>query len=111
MRGPLLLVGTARPELLAARPAWGRRPDAATVWLEPLTRDEASGCSTLVGGDIPADRRADLLDRAEGNPFFLEELAQRRRSWRSIPDSVQGVLAGRIDLLPPPRRRRSRRPR
>jgi tetratricopeptide (TPR) repeat protein len=100
--GPLLLVGTARPELLATRPAWGRHPDAATVWLEPLPRADAARLLELAGGgSIPADVRAEVLDRAEGNPFFLEELAQAAPYVTAIPDSVQGVLAGRIDLLPP----------
>ncbi len=101
VRGPLLLVVTARPELLAARPAWGRRPDALTVWLEPLPREDAERLLALVGADVPETRRADVLDRAEGNPFFLEELAHAAPHVEQIPDSVQGVLAGRIDLLPP----------
>jgi tetratricopeptide (TPR) repeat protein len=101
VRGPLLLVGTARPELLAARPAWGRHPDAATVWLEPLARGESERLLELVGDDVPEERRPEVLDRAEGNPFFLEELAHAAPFVTSIPDSVQGVLAGRIDLLPP----------
>ncbi|MGZ6564920.1 MAG: AAA family ATPase, partial [Solirubrobacteraceae bacterium] len=38
--GPLLLVSTARPELLSSRPSWGRRRDASTMWLEPLAAED-----------------------------------------------------------------------
>ncbi len=101
--GPLLVVGTARPELVAARPAWGRDPAATTVWLDPLTREEAARLLDLAGGgDVAPELRERVLERAEGNPFFLEELVQAAPFVARIPDSVQGVLAGRIDLLPAP---------
>jgi DNA-binding SARP family transcriptional activator len=105
VRGPLLVVGTARPELLAARPAWGRRRDATTIWLEPLADDDADRVLGNAAVDLPDDVRGLVLERAEGNPFFLEELlaslAGRKGADPSIPDSIQAVLAARIDLLPP----------
>jgi DNA-binding SARP family transcriptional activator len=105
--GPFLLVGTARPELAARHPSWGRRRDAATVWLEPLSpEDSALLVDALLEGDAAADLRGAALARAEGNPFFLEELLAgvHDRSLplaTDVPDSVQAVLAARIDLLPP----------
>ncbi|HXV33812.1 MAG TPA: BTAD domain-containing putative transcriptional regulator [Gaiellaceae bacterium] len=105
--GPLLLVGTARPELLETRPSWGRRREAATVWLEPLSGAESVELLTGLGaGDLPGELRGPLLERAEGNPFFLEELLagvhdRSLPAGSSVPDSVQAVLAARIDLLPP----------
>jgi len=99
--GPLLVVGTARPELVATHPAWGRDPGAATIWLEPLRRADAERLLELAGGgSVPPVLRGEVLDRAEGNPFFLEELVRAAPFTTRIPDSVQGVLAGRIDLLP-----------
>jgi DNA-binding SARP family transcriptional activator len=105
--GPLVLVGTARPELIEVRPSWGRRREAATVWLEPLSREEAGRMLAGLGGVSVSDevRRA-LLERAEGNPFFLEELLaglhdRALPTGSDVPDSVQAVLAARIDLLPP----------
>ena len=73
--GPLLLVCTARPELLERHPAWGRRRNAETIWLEPLPEADARGllddlCSTASRAEV----RSLLVERAEGNPFFLEEL-------------------------------------
>ena len=117
--GPLLIVGTARPELLEAQPSWGRRRDAETVWLEPLAAHDARRMLDGLGAaQIPDTVRKTLLDRAEGNPFFLEELVaslldrERPRATLSgreppsegapalLPDTVQAVLAARIDLLP-----------
>ena len=98
--GPLLLVSTARPELLSSRPSWGRRRDASTVWLEPLAPDDAA---RLVA-DAPQHLRQAVLEQAEGNPFFIEELVARVGADEdavAIPDSVQTVLAARIDQLPP----------
>jgi class 3 adenylate cyclase len=115
VRGRLLLVCTARPELLERRGEWLR--DA--VELEPLpgeaTRDLVE---RLLGGDAPAWAAEAVADRAEGNPFFAEELVRtlidqgllRRagRSWEgdapqslSLPDSVRALVAARIDLLGP----------
>ena len=100
--GPLMLVGTARPELVTARPSWGRRRDATMVWLEPLPPEDAA---RLVA-DAPAPLKEVVLGRAEGNPFFIEELLARLGGGlvvdvSAVPDSVQAVLAARIDQLPP----------
>ncbi len=105
--GPLFVVATARPELAAKHPAWGRRRDAATIWLEPLSAEESERLlDELLEDDAPAELRRAALVRAEGNPFFLEELLAvvHDRSLpleTDVPDSVQAVLAARIDLLPP----------
>jgi len=104
---PLTLVVTARPEFLERRPSWGRRGNAETAWLEPLAPGEAAAMLDSIAGDLAPDLRRTLLDRAEGNPFFLEELhagiAEHAagEAGERIPDSVQDVLAARIDLLPP----------
>lgn len=114
--GPLLIVGTTRPELLEARPAWGRRRESATAWLEPLPAEEAGWMLDELGpAGMPDELRRAVLDGAEGNPFFLEELFASMvdrglldpgaptpaPAAGAVPDSVQAVLAARIDLLPP----------
>ena len=121
VQGPLLLLATARPELLDRRPAWGGgRRNATTLWLEPLPRDEAARLlDALVGAELPPSVRELVLERAEGNPFFVEELIgtlidqgvleRANGGWVAgelpadfaVPDSVQAVLASRIDLLAP----------
>jgi DNA-binding SARP family transcriptional activator len=101
----LLLVCTARPEVTETRPTWGRRRDAQTIWLEPLAETEAEELLAGYEVGVPDELRVPILVRAEGNPFFLEELAltvaRHGEPVSAIPDTVQAVLASRIDLLPP----------
>ncbi|HEX3220869.1 MAG TPA: AAA family ATPase, partial [Candidatus Limnocylindria bacterium] len=118
--GPLLVLVTARHELLDRRPAWGgARERTSAVRLEALPpADSGRMLAELLGTDVPTQIRELVVERAEGNPFFIEELIgtfvdrgvlQRHNgSWAfgqlpagfSVPDSVQAVLAARIDLLP-----------
>ena len=118
VRGPLLVLTTARPEFLDAHPGFGRRT-STTLTLEPL---EVGAARELVGrllGATPPDALLDALAQAEGNPFFQEEvlgslvdqgiLEHRNGRWTMselpagfiLPDTVQAVVAARIDLLAP----------
>ncbi len=105
--GPLLLVATARPELAEARPGWGYRPGMSQIVLPPLSDAETQ---QLVDGLLPA-RDAALRQRvarkAEGNPFFAEELARHVESDvpGEIPTTVRALLAARFDALPAIERR------
>jgi class 3 adenylate cyclase len=118
--GPLLLIATARPEFLERRPGWGTRIAGETLDLEALSMDDAGGMlDGLLGGTLPPGLREVVVQRAEGNPFFVEEvlgtlldrglLARDNGSWTlaelpsdfSVPDTIQAVLAARIDLLEP----------
>jgi class 3 adenylate cyclase/tetratricopeptide (TPR) repeat protein len=108
--GPVLFLCPARPELTVRRPDWGGgRWNRSSLLLEPLSTDEASELLDLLveGGTLSNDLRVLILERAGGNPFFLEEIVQRlldepaRVEDLEIPDTVQGVLAARIDLLTP----------
>ena len=76
VRGPLLVIGTARPELLDRRRSWGGgRRNASLVWLDALSPLEAAAMlDELVPGELSGETRRALVERAEGNPFFLEEL-------------------------------------
>jgi class 3 adenylate cyclase len=117
VEAPLLVLVTARPELLETRPGWGSRAEGATVRLEPL--DAASAdllLAALLGSDPPSPLKA-VVARAEGNPFFVEEiigalvdqglLERRNGGWElgelpagfAVPDTVQAVVAARVDLL------------
>ena len=120
MEGPVLFLCPARPELTARRPGWGGgRLNFSAVALDPLSGEEAE---RLVGFlvasvELPESVRSRILERAGGNPFFLEEIIRQLidvgqlvpsdGGWRAvggiddveIPDTVQGVLAARMDLL------------
>ncbi len=106
---PLLVVCVARAELLDVRPNWsGGNPRSAAVELGPLTIDESRALSeALLPDEMPVSRlRATLLEKAEGNPLFLEETALMLLEADAdglvpdrIPDTVQALIAARIDLL------------
>ncbi|HEY2940570.1 MAG TPA: adenylate/guanylate cyclase domain-containing protein, partial [Gaiellaceae bacterium] len=118
VQGPLLVIATARPELLERRPGWGVRAGGELLELEPLSPgDSVRMLDELLSGGLPAELRELVVERAEGNPFFVEELlgvlidrgllARRNGGWAlrelpgefTVPDSIQAVLAARIDLL------------
>jgi class 3 adenylate cyclase/tetratricopeptide (TPR) repeat protein len=106
---PLLLVCLARPELLDLRPGWGGgRVRATAIELEPLQRDESEQLveALLDGAELSERGRIELLDKTEGNPLFVEEtmrmLAEEGvESVDRIPDTLQALIAARIDRLPP----------
>ena len=103
---PLLVVGTARPELLDRRQGWGGgKANATTISLPPLRDEETARLiSALLGRPVQlAEDQQALLERAAGNPLFAEQyvrmLAERARAGE-IPESVQGIIAARLDALP-----------
>ena len=106
---PVLIVCLARPELLDARPSWGGgRRRAITIELGPLADSEtAQLVDTLVEeAALPEALRAVLLDKTEGNPLFVEEtvrmlVEQGEGAAVRIPDTLQALIAARIDTLPP----------
>jgi class 3 adenylate cyclase/tetratricopeptide (TPR) repeat protein len=104
---PLLVVGTARPELLTRRLHWGGgKANAATVSLSPLTNEETAELvhALLQQAVLPAETQATVLARAGGNPLYAEEYARLLLERGGIddaamPESVQGIIAARLDLL------------
>src|SRR6266545_3013172 len=107
---PLLLVSLARPELLDIRPGWGGgRVRATAIELEPLGEVESEQLieALLPGNGLSPDARRDLLAKTEGNPLFVEEtirmLVETDGDYLPgrIPDTLQALIAARIDGLPP----------
>ena len=102
---PLLVVATARPELLERRPAWGGgKANATTISLQPLSEEDTVRLiSALVERPLQlADEQRTLLDRAGGNPLFAEQyvrMLSERGTAGELPESVQGVIAARLDAL------------
>ena len=103
---PILIVGTARPELLARRPSWGGgKSNAATVSLSPLSDDETAQLvyARLDRAVLDAELQQTLLERAGGNPLYAEEFSRLVAAGREpaeLPETVQGIVAARLDLLP-----------
>ena len=108
------MIGTARPELLDRRPAWGGgRRNASLVWLDALSPDESGAMlDELVPGELSDETRRALVERAEGNPFFLEELLAafvETGTVEELPDSVHAILPLASTGSPARTRRRCRR--
>jgi class 3 adenylate cyclase len=119
--GPIFLIATARPEFAEANPSFAvGGGESTTISLRPLNRNQSTN---LLAGLLPANDLApaihdQILETAEGNPLFVEEivsrlieagiLARENGRWRStggwadvaIPDTINGLLAARIDALP-----------
>jgi hypothetical protein len=104
---PLLVVGTARPELLARRPGWGGgKPNALTLSLSPLSEEDMARLigSMLGRAVLEAGQQAVLLAQADGNPLYAEQYAQMLAEHGAgqqplVPETVQGIIAARLDLL------------
>jgi class 3 adenylate cyclase/tetratricopeptide (TPR) repeat protein len=100
----VLLVATARPELLDQHPEWSSGVTAqTTIGLEPLRPEDAS---RLASHFVPPDEAAEfalkqIIETSGGNPLFLEELAAGLRDLGDdLPMSVREAIAARIDALP-----------
>jgi class 3 adenylate cyclase/tetratricopeptide (TPR) repeat protein len=128
---PLLVLCVLRPDRGA--PSWalidrlrGSMGDRyGQIQLDPLDRARTSQllANLLDVKDMPPAVRTLIMERSEGNPFFLEEvirslidsghLMRENGHWRAtaeiasvtIPDTLAGVLAARIDRLPEPTKR------
>ena len=71
--------------------------DETTVTLSALGPEQMRRLATALGGEHDGE-----VALAGGNPFFLEEiLAMTDEGGDRVPETVQGVIAARIDLLPP----------
>jgi hypothetical protein len=108
----MLLAATTRPELLDARPGWGgARRAASTLELEPLSRDDSERMvRELLGGELQVLERDLIIERADGNPFFVEELLATLID-RGVVKLVDGTWQVGALLTPSPFRTRSNRPR
>lgn len=123
LTGSLLSLGVGRSEgmELDSFDVLGAMADPLLIPVEPL---DDSACEQLLkaylgGAELTAPVRRELVDRAQGNPFFLAELLQllidrgvlrpvSEGSWelvgelpRDVPAGIQAVLAARIDSLEP----------
>ncbi|HXH95800.1 MAG TPA: hypothetical protein VNH40_01200, partial [Gaiellaceae bacterium] len=106
---PLLVVCSARPELLERRPTWGGgKLNASTIALSPLTQEQTALliAYTVERSVLPAEIQQMLLERAAGNPLYAEQFAQLYLERGSVedlplPETLQGIIAARLDALSP----------
>ena len=121
---PLLIIGTARPELFERHPNYtnGLR-NTNSINLAPLSSQETSRLvsAMLETSVIPRELIAPIVERSGGNPLYAEEfvrllkdrelLVRRGSSWEltegaeiPLPESVQALIAARLDTLSPERK-------
>ncbi|HEX5597495.1 MAG TPA: adenylate/guanylate cyclase domain-containing protein [Micromonosporaceae bacterium] len=117
---PLLVLCTARPELIDREPSWAGTSGSMTITLPPLRNAAIASlfAHVLSQAAFSTDLLDPLIDVAGGNPLYAQEyvrmlveqgvLRQPGRSWLleknlelRIPDSVHAVIANRVDLLDP----------
>ena len=123
---PLFILCLARPRLLVRRPGWGSdllETRYERVDLDPLTETDARALVVEIlqkATQVPPDLIELLVSRAEGNPFYVEELVQMlidqgvistgEERWQvmleklaelQVPDTLTAVLQARLDRLPP----------
>lgn len=106
---PLLLLCLARPELLEVRPGWGAgRVRATSIELEALAPAEVEEMMATLLDRTPLQPEdvASLIEKTGGNPLFIEETVRMLVEQEGvadadqIPDTVQALIAARIDRLP-----------
>jgi class 3 adenylate cyclase len=107
---PILLLASARPELLETRPAWAKlRPTSQLLLLEPLAEPEVDALidARSEPGALSGRLRARVLEVAEGNPLFVEQLLAMEAGdgeadgQVGVPPTLRALLAARIDRLEP----------
>ena len=103
---PLLVVATARPELLEKHSTFAAGSTHVNrLSVDPLTRGETQQlvAGLLSDADALSDTVADIVASCGGNPFFAEQTARLvvdQVRGAPVPASVQAVLAARLDALP-----------
>jgi tetratricopeptide (TPR) repeat protein len=97
---PFMVLALARPDVHTAFPdLWGGR-DLQTVKLGPLSKRASEKLVREALGTSVSDALVDqLIKRADGNAFYLEELIRATAAGRheSLPDSVIGMVQARLD--------------
>jgi class 3 adenylate cyclase/predicted ATPase len=112
----ILLILLYRPEYTHP---WGSKSYYSHIALTQLTRDPSAELiqAILPEGEVVPELKALILDRAAGNPLFMEEFTHsllengsirkqdhqytltKKPSEISVPDTIQGVIAARMDRL------------
>jgi eukaryotic-like serine/threonine-protein kinase len=101
---PLMVLALGRPDVDERFPALWAERDVQRVSLAPLTSKACQKLARHVLGNVSAEKAAWIVERADGNPFFLEELLRAVASGADLksgglPDTVIGMVQARFDAL------------
>ena len=105
---PLFILCTARPDLFELRPTWTTpRSSATLVTLQALSETDSEKLVEELG-DLADETRERIVQAAEGNPLFVEQLvamqAENGDAELEVPPTLRALLAARIDRLAEPER-------
>jgi DNA-binding SARP family transcriptional activator/tetratricopeptide (TPR) repeat protein len=104
---PIAIVCLARDELLEERASFlDERANVDRIVLEALSAEETDALLENLGGTtLESDQRARIAESAEGNPLFLEQLLalamEGGLAEGTLPETIQALLAARLDRLGP----------
>src|SRR3954451_6991229 len=117
---PLLVLCTARPELYERARGWGGgKRNSNTISLSPLGAENTARLlsALMKRAVLPAETQTRLIEQAGGNPLYAEEFVRMladqgvlteegelRDAEIRVPDTVQALIAARLDTLPPDRK-------
>jgi DNA-binding SARP family transcriptional activator len=98
--GPIIVLCLTRPELLETRTEWTQH----AITLGALPEADVYTLVASLPADLEADARARVVEVAEGNPLFAEQLVahaleEGSESLDVAPPSIEALLASRLDLL------------
>ena len=99
---PILVLATARPELLETQPNWGAgRPNATSRLLEPLGRTDCEALLDQLGDPLDPATRARVIEVSDGNPLFIQEIVSfaRERGIVDVPPTIHALLSARLERL------------
>jgi eukaryotic-like serine/threonine-protein kinase len=99
---PLMVLAFARPDVDEVFPNLWRDRDVQRVTLRGLTRRASQQLvAQVLGDDLDAETLGWILERADGNPFYLEELVRAvgTEARASLPETVVGMVQARLDAL------------
>jgi len=99
---PLVIVALARPEVRRVLPQLWTTRDVLDVKLPPLPRRAAERLVRDILPEVDADTLGQIVERSEGNAFFLEELirASAAQSLEHLPETVLALAQTRLDGMP-----------
>jgi class 3 adenylate cyclase/tetratricopeptide (TPR) repeat protein len=123
---PILFFVLVRPALFERRKQWGRGEGFETIPLSPLSREQSEHLVVEVlqkVENIPDALRELIIEHAEGNPYYIEEMirmlvedgiiVKEEPVWRiqpsrlsdlRVPSTLTGIIQARLDGLPKPER-------
>ncbi len=105
---PIVVLAFARPEVHDVFPRFLDGRNVQEIRLKPLPRRAAADLVlSVLGGTIESERISEIVERSEGNAFFLEELIRAVADKRGgeLPDTVLGMVEARLSALGPEARR------